>query len=41
MKVRCFGCDIEKDTDVLEVSPTADEDGLDGAPTEPFFVISP
>jgi hypothetical protein len=28
MKMRCFGCDVEKDIKVLEASPFAEEDGL-------------
>src|SRR5271154_5182881 len=39
MKIHCFGCNIEKDTQELEVSPFAEEDGLTDNPIEPFFVI--
>jgi hypothetical protein len=39
MLMNCFGCNVEKDTEVLEVSPFADEDGLTNEPIGPFFVL--
>ena len=39
MKMRCFGCDVEKDTEVLEVSPFAEEDGLTDEPIDPLMVL--
>jgi len=39
MKLRCFGCDIEKDTEILEISPFAEEDGLVDEPIIPLFVL--
>jgi hypothetical protein len=39
MKINCFGCGIEKDTDILEVSPFAKEDYLIDDPIEPLFIL--
>jgi hypothetical protein len=39
MLKNCFGCNVEKDTEVLEVSPFAEEDGLTGNPICPFLVL--
>lgn len=39
MKMRCFGCNTEKDTDVLEVSPFAEEDYLINESVPPLFII--
>ena len=39
MRMHCFGCGVEKDTDVLEVSPFADADGLTTDPIGPLFVL--
>ena len=39
MKMRCFGCDVEKDTEVLEISPFAEEDGLTDEPIDPLMVL--
>lgn len=38
MKMHCFGCDIEKDTDILEVYPF-EEDGLTDEPIAPLMVL--
>jgi hypothetical protein len=37
--LNCFGCDVQKDTDVLETSPYADEDGIVDYPIKPLHVI--
>jgi hypothetical protein len=37
--MRCFGCDTEKDLDILEISPFANEDGLCDEPIQPLFVL--
>jgi len=39
MKVCCFGCGTEKDTEALETSPFAEEDGLVDEPISPLFVL--
>lgn len=39
MKMRCFGCDIEKDIDIKEASPFAEEDGLTDKPIPPLQVL--
>jgi hypothetical protein len=37
MKMRCFGCDIEKDLDISEIYPY--EYGLADEPIQPLFVL--
>ena len=39
MKAHCFGCNLEKDSEILEVSPFADEDGLTNEPIEPLLIL--
>ncbi len=39
MKVNCFGCGIEKDTNTLELSPWAEQDGLYDGLISPLFVL--
>lgn len=37
--IRCFGCNVGKDMNILEASPFAEEDGLTDDPIEPLFVL--
>jgi hypothetical protein len=37
--LKCFGCGAQKDTDVLEASPYAEEDGIVDYPIGPLHVI--
>lgn len=39
MIMNCFACDVEKDTEVLEASPFAEEDGLTTEPIQPLFIL--
>lgn len=39
MRMCCFGCGVEKDTDVLETSLFAEEDCLVNDPISPLFVL--
>jgi len=39
MKTHCFGCGVEKDPSVLEISPFAKEDNLIEEPIPPLFVL--
>jgi hypothetical protein len=39
MRMNCFGCGVEKDTETKEVSPFADEDGLTTDPIGPLHVL--
>jgi len=39
MKMRCFGCDIEKDLEILETFPFAYEDELVDEPIQPLSVL--
>jgi hypothetical protein len=37
--MKCFGCGVEKDLEVWEVSPHHEEDGLCDEPLPPLFVV--
>lgn len=39
MIIRCFGCEIEKDTDVLETYPYPNDEHLSEKPIPPLLVL--
>lgn len=39
MKNNCFSCGVEKDTEVLEVYPFADDGIVDDEPITPLFIL--